>query len=92
MHDKDAIEQAYKNGYNEGLLEGRKTAADDYNRGYERGKMDAVKTGKWNKIDRDKHDVWRPLWHCSLCGGQKYVVTNFCPHCGADMRGDRNAV
>ncbi len=44
-----------------------------------------VKPGKW-KVD-ETHD-YEP--YCSLCGhepiaGEKY---NYCPDCGADMRGD----
>nr|DAO57963.1 MAG TPA: DNA-directed RNA polymerase [Caudoviricetes sp.] len=44
-----------------------------------------VKRGKW-KVD-ETHD-YEP--YCSLCGhepiaGEKY---NYCPDCGADMRGD----
>jgi hypothetical protein len=45
-----------------------------------------VKRGKW-KVD-ETHD-YEP--YCSLCGhepiaGEKY---NYCPDCGADMRGDK---
>lgn len=49
---------------------------------------DAVerKKGKW--IDRGYMKVG---FHCSVCGG--YAISgkdNFCPHCGADMRGEAN--
>lgn len=37
------------------------------------------------------------IWHCSEClhtalldGGEEYVLSNFCPHCGAKM--DRKEV
>ena len=43
--------------------------------------------GEWTKEVTD-------LWHCSLClhptllnGGEEYVLSNFCPHCGAKMKG-----
>lgn len=40
------------------------------------------KKGKWiSKADQ--------RWHCSLCDGiaPKGYRWNYCPHCGADMRG-----
>lgn len=42
--------------------------------------------GEWTKEVTD-------MWHCSVClhpcllnGGEDYVLSNFCPHCGAHMR------
>lgn len=34
-------------------------------------------------------------WHCSVCGKllqgfDKSILTNYCPHCGADMRGEKD--
>lgn len=51
------------------------------------------------KIDDRPHGEWIPLknkkgetvaWRCSSCGqSPKYAVnSDFCPNCGADMRGD----
>jgi len=39
-----------------------------------------------------------PDWRCSECDGKAnvnvllgiYELTDFCPHCGADMRGEKN--
>lgn len=43
------------------------------------------KTGHW--IDIEILDS--ALWHkCSECGETEFYATNFCPNCGADMRGD----
>ena len=56
---------------------------DQYSKGYEDGHRDAVKHGKWIET------VWRSK--CSLCG---FLVDtplnpyNYCPNCGADMRGE----
>lgn len=53
------------------------------------------KRGKWER-HYSRPNVYADLfWHCSECGyrssdnwADKF---NFCPHCGADMRGDKNA-
>ena len=29
-------------------------------------------------------------WQCSLCGVYSLSETNYCPNCGADMRGEQN--
>ena len=68
---------------------------------YERGKAEAErKKGKWI-LQEDKA---QPLygWHiCSECGeayiGENYSMSskppvNFCPNCGADMRGDKDEI
>lgn len=73
---------------------------------YERGWNDAVdavveyaptieperKTGQW-KVQAIK-GRGRDLVYCSECGFGKHINEtrryNFCPNCGADMRGDRN--
>jgi rubrerythrin len=73
-------EQSYKNGYA---------------KGYEDGKKDAVKQGQW--VDGMVRD-----WRCSVCGkkvprqvhfdGYCYNdKLNYCPECGADMRGEEDA-
>jgi hypothetical protein len=67
-----ATEQAFKNGYQ---------------KGYEDGKRDAVKHGRWLK-DGD-------FLICLNCESEINVKNslgienhkNFCPNCGADMRG-----
>lgn len=38
------------------------------------------KLGKWN--------YGSILYHCSLCGCASGHRTNFCPNCGADMKGE----
>lgn len=44
------------------------------------------KTGKWV----EKLNVYG-VAYCSLCGYELHTNdTNFCPNCGADMRGEQN--
>lgn len=49
----------------------------------------AEKHGKWMFVG-NTHDI-EPIWKCSECGenefGSKSKLTNFCPNCGADMKG-----
>lgn len=54
------------------------------------------KKGKWKPFDRS----WgRSVWTCTACGESLEVpcdwasnipIYNYCPNCGADMRGDTN--
>ena len=53
---------------------------------YERGKREAERMrGKW--IDRSGgiEGAWN---YCSVCGEQAIDLYDFCPNCGADMRGE----
>ena len=46
--------------------------------------------GEWE--ERPSED-WISIrrWYCSECGEwQTYGMTNYCPNCGADMRGDND--
>lgn len=60
---------------------------------YERGKAEAErKTGQWVFVQYDVNPCIGN-WHCSECGQitiMPHHVFNYCPHCGADMRGDSN--
>ena len=45
------------------------------------------KKGKW--IKTDKHDIYyQPGYECSVCGVLTTCHGNYCPNCGADMRGE----
>ena len=44
--------------------------------------------GKWEKIWRT--DCERSEYMCSKCGCGEDYYTDFCPNCGADMRGNVN--
>lgn len=45
--------------------------------------------GEWIWIEESK-DVWCPVGRCSLCHCLHAGASNFCPNCGADMRGKSN--
>ena len=44
--------------------------------------------GEW--IDQKCFDEWYcPTGKCSICGKEHIFGLNFCPNCGADMRGEK---
>lgn len=45
-----------------------------------------VKHGKWRGRKNSFNNIY---YLCSLCGGDSPFKANFCPNCGADMRGER---
>lgn len=58
--------------------------------------LESVKTftpkrGKWEIISDD--DQFEGIYRCSLCGGDAFFSDgdfyNYCPNCGADMRGEK---
>ena len=78
MDEHTSYEQAYKNGYE---------------KGYADGKRDAVEAvhGYWIEGKESRYA-------CSVCkknaglygGGIGQNLSNFCPNCGADMRGEED--
>lgn len=45
------------------------------------------KNGEWQETD--KYDIWwKRGYKCSVCGVLTTCAGNFCPNCGADMRGE----
>ena len=54
------------------------------------GNSDTLK-GKWNVYEVANTEEEQPIaWECSECGEVVEVQYNFCPNCGADMRGEQN--
>ena len=41
--------------------------------------------GEW--IATTMVDCGAPIWLCSMCEYESYGTYNFCPHCGARMKG-----
>jgi len=61
---------------------------DAFMRGYVKGKADRPR-GEWERVSADKyvqHAYY--FYRCSKCGYDHIGKTNFCPNCGADMRGE----
>ena len=69
-----------------------------YKNGYEDGKRDAVKHGKWEDRPNPQWPAY-DIRHCNVCGWnipknnlrRKDLNWKHCPHCGARMDGDGNA-
>ena len=63
---------------------------DGYEAGYSAGLKDAERPkGEWTDLSTDgRHIGWIA---CSVCGqeppSESNLATDFCPNCGADMRG-----
>jgi len=45
------------------------------------------KTGRWIDRSGGMASSWN---YCSVCGGQQIYRYDFCPNCGADMRGEQD--
>lgn len=59
-------------------------AKGEYQKGYEAGKKDAVKHGRW--IDKTSCCRFASTrYECSVCGNIGWGKYNFCPRCGAMM-------
>lgn len=46
--------------------------------------------GEWNEFDIDYGGIPTVGYQCSECGQSNGFITDFCPNCGADMRGEKN--
>lgn len=56
-----------------------------YKNGYEDGKRDAGKRGRWRKRIFDICNRIIIGYRCSECNTTWDAETNYCPHCGANM-------
>ena len=57
-----------------------------YCKGLEDGKKIARPQGKW--IEQKNYSF---CYECNQCGTENIHKAYYCPYCGADMRGDKNA-
>lgn len=49
----------------------------------------ARKKGKWKEYPHEWGDNWQYSdYECSICHDRAHFDTDFCPNCGADMRGN----
>lgn len=48
--------------------------------------------GEWIGISYDGYADRNPVydeWECSVCGAEVTKETNYCPDCGANMKGEK---
>ena len=66
------------------IIDNAPTVESDYERGYSEGVHDTERPqGEWKHIVEEDNDV-----ECPFCGFQEDgVYYNFCPQCGARMKG-----
>lgn len=51
----------------------------------------AQRKGKWIfGVDEETGERDLKAWTCSLCGGKYPWQPNYCPNCGADMKGEED--
>ena len=52
----------------------------------------AERTGRWTHVyDESAKLFFGDKWVCSACGNSNiYGIPDFCPYCGADMRGEED--
>lgn len=69
------LDIAWTKGYVAGVNDGHRTC------------MEGMKRRKGSWIDSgDAMEEYKEWGHCSVCGGGMFQ-SDFCPNCGADMRG-----
>ena len=70
------------------------TEEEAYERGYTKGQMAQRKKGKWIFDDGLKQFFCDKCAEPSLTADDVYIYSmdlpNYCPNCGADMRGEKN--
>lgn len=96
--DADKLKKAFdlytdRKGYlkadPEDLIDNAPQVPNEYMRGYEAAEREYKRPqGEW--IPNYTSQFMNPGRQCSLCGKVVEFSENFCPGCGADMRGKEN--
>ena len=94
----DALERekTYMTAYKDGYIQ------TDYFKQYNMGLADGIKAlnklpsaerkGKWKRayLDHEAMGERPSILYCSICDQCIAYPTNYCPNCGADMRGEED--
>ena len=48
------------------------------------------KRGEWKPIGQIVRTPYIPNYFCTVCGARPIQIGNFCPNCGADLRGEKH--
>jgi hypothetical protein len=95
--DADALIDGYKHmgydpsehpeeSYMEGWCKGFNSAVDHcVHHAIHAPTIEARKKGRWIDKSGGIEDAWN---YCSVCGEQAIDLYDYCPNCGADMRGE----
>ena len=75
------------------MIDEGKLLVGAFNDGYKQGKADAVKHGKWERTDAYPHRIYCSRCYKTYISNDEWLERwefpmNFCPECGADMRGE----
>ena len=87
--DADKLKEELRNGHKQGffdLPDGVLFEIDDQPTADVRENV----RGEWihDEVTMNGNTVFTPNAKCSICDCYVYQESNFCPNCGADMRGD----
>lgn len=66
--------------------EGYEIYGKGYLKGYERGKAEAIPQGKWEETFESNGKTYHKCNRCHI-SSELILIDNFCPNCGANMRG-----
>lgn len=66
--------------------EGYEMYGKGYLQGYKRGKAEAIPKGEWEEPFERNGKTYHKCNHCHI-SSELILFGNFCPNCGADMRG-----
>ena len=69
--------------------EGYEMYGKGYLQGYARGKAEAIPKGEWEEPFESNGKTYHKCNHCHI-SSELILFGNFCPNCGADMRGNNN--
>ena len=83
IHDDEKIEEWRKWS---AILNERTAFKHDV---YDAPTIEERKKGKWIDKSGDIEGAWN---YCSVCGEQAIDLYDFCPNCGADMRGENDDI
>lgn len=73
------------------VFESKIKVRDNFDIGYAQGYKDGKEkrpTGEW--ITRTEDNGINYRFYCSCCDREVKQITDFCPYCGADMRGEKD--
>lgn len=83
--DRQVIQAVHQVGISvnkDELIKALEYDRDQYEKGFSDGVKSEQKTGRWNRVDYGTYK-----FKCDQCGNYHRAMYDYCPSCGAKMRG-----